>query len=100
MGESGAAPRLSGSGLLARTTARAPSREDWARIGLSVRGPLLTLATAIAFDLLARHSMPVGHPFVFLLLTVVYSTYSGGIRPGLISGLLMVLYAVHFLSTS
>jgi two-component system, cell cycle sensor histidine kinase and response regulator CckA len=99
MGESGAARRLSGSGLLTRTAARAPSREDWARIGPSVRGPLLTLATAIAFDLLARHSMAVSHPFVFLLLTVVYSTSSGGVRPGLISGLLMVLYAVHFLST-
>src|SRR3954465_9453856 len=99
MGESGAARRLSGSGLLARTAARAPSREDWARIGLSVRGPLLTLATAIAFDLLARHGLQVSHPFVFLLLTVVYSTYSGGLRPGIISGILMTLYAVHFLST-
>jgi two-component system, cell cycle sensor histidine kinase and response regulator CckA len=98
MGDSGAVHRISGSGLLARATARVPSRVDWTRIGPSVRGPLLTLATAIVFDLLARQNLPVSHPFVFLLLTVLYSTYSGGLRPGLISGVLMVLYAVHFLS--
>jgi PAS domain S-box-containing protein len=53
---------------------------------------------AILFDQMARHDLPVGHPFAFLFLTIVYSTYSGGIRPGLISGLLTILYAVHFLS--
>jgi two-component system, cell cycle sensor histidine kinase and response regulator CckA len=84
--------------MLARASARARSREDWARIGLSVRGPLLTLAVAILFDQMARHELPVGHPFAFFFLTVVYSTYSGGLRPGLISGLLTILYAVHFLS--
>ena len=56
MSESGAVHRIGGSGLLARTVARVPSRADWTRIGPSVRGPLLTLATAIAFDLLARHN--------------------------------------------
>ena len=99
MGGSGAVHRISGSGLLARAAARVPSRADWTRYGPSVRGPLLTLATAIAFDVLARHNLQLSHPFAFLLLTVVYSTSSGGIRPGLVSGILMVLYAVHFLST-
>ena len=99
MGQSGAAHRISGSGLLARTAARVPSRADWTRIGPSVRGPLLTLATAIGFDLLARHNLELYHPFAFLLLTVIYSTSSGGFRPGLISAILMILYAVHFLST-
>jgi PAS domain S-box-containing protein len=99
MGQSGAVHRISRSGLLARTAARVPSRADWARIGLSVRGPLLTLATAIGFNELAGHSLQVSHPFAFLLLTVVYSTYSGGLWPGIVSGVLMVLYAVHFLST-
>jgi two-component system, cell cycle sensor histidine kinase and response regulator CckA len=98
MGESGAVHRISGSGLLARTAARVPTRADWTRIGLSVRGPLLTLAAAIVLDQLARHNLPVSHPFVFLLVTVVYSTYSGGLRPGFISGVLLLLYAVHFLS--
>jgi two-component system, cell cycle sensor histidine kinase and response regulator CckA len=97
MAESGAVRRISGSGLLART-APGPLRVDWARIGLSVRGPLLTLATAIVLDVLRRHGVPVNHPFAFLLLTVVYSTYSGGLKPGLISGLVSLLYAIHFLS--
>jgi two-component system, cell cycle sensor histidine kinase and response regulator CckA len=96
MTDSGAARRVSGSGILARASTR--SREDWARIGLSVRGPLITLATAILVDQMSRHNLAVAHPFPFLLLTVVYSTYSGGLRPGLISGLLTILYAVHFLS--
>jgi PAS domain S-box-containing protein len=98
MTESGAAHRISGSGFLARVSARAGSREDWARIGFSVRGPLLTLAMAIVFDVMARRSLPFAHPFPFLLLTVVYSGYSGGLRPALISGLLTLLYGVHFLS--
>jgi two-component system cell cycle sensor histidine kinase/response regulator CckA len=99
MGQSGAVHRTSGSGLIARATARAPSRADWARIGLSVKGPLLTLATMILFNELTRHGFQVSHPFVFLLLTVVYSTYSGGARPGIISGVLMILYALGYLST-
>jgi two-component system, cell cycle sensor histidine kinase and response regulator CckA len=98
MTESGAVRRIGGSGIIARASARVRFREDWARIGLSVRGPLLTLATAIAFDLMGRHDLPVDHPFAFLLFTVVYSTYSGGLRPGLISGVLTILYALHFLS--
>jgi two-component system, cell cycle sensor histidine kinase and response regulator CckA len=98
MTESGAAHRVSVAGILSHVTARARSRDDWARIGLSVRGPLLTLVVAIVFDQMARHDLTVTHPFGFLLLTVVYATYSGGLRPGLISGLLTLLYAVHFLS--
>jgi two-component system, cell cycle sensor histidine kinase and response regulator CckA len=98
MGQSGAVHRISGSGLLARASERAPSRADWARIGLSVKGPLLTLAVVIAFDQLTRHGVQVTHPFVFLLLTVVYSTYSGGRLPGILSGVGMILYAIHFLS--
>jgi two-component system cell cycle sensor histidine kinase/response regulator CckA len=98
MTESGAAHRISGSGILARASALLRFKEDWARIGLSVRGPLLTLATAIVFDQMRRHNVPMSHPFPFLLFTVVYSTYSGGLRPGLVSGVLTVLYALHFLS--
>jgi two-component system cell cycle sensor histidine kinase/response regulator CckA len=96
--DTGAAHRMRVAGLLARVTERARSRDDWTRIGLSVRGPLLTLLLAIVFDQMARHGLTVTHPFGFLLLTVVYAAYSGGLRPGLISGLLTLLYAVHFLS--
>ncbi|HYF39709.1 MAG TPA: response regulator [Gemmatimonadales bacterium] len=98
MTQSGAARRIGGSGFLGAVSSRVRSRKDWARIGLSVRGPLLTLGLAILFDQIARQGLPFAHPFAFLLLSVVYATYSGGLRPGIISGLLTLLYAVHFLA--
>jgi two-component system, cell cycle sensor histidine kinase and response regulator CckA len=97
MTESGAAQRGSGSALLVRAAQRLPSRTDWARIGQKVRGPLLTGATAIIFDILARNDLPIAHPFPFLMLTVIYSAYRGGLRPGLISGLVALVYAIGFL---
>ena len=98
MAEGGAAERRSGSALLGRAVERLPSRADWARISHHVRGPLITLATAIIFDVLARNGLPVAHPLPFLMLTVIYSAYEGGLRPGLISAVLFVLYAIHFLA--
>ncbi len=98
MNQSGAAQRVTGTALVARAVARVASGAEWARVGASVRGPLLTMATAILFDVLARHNLPVAHPFPFLLLTAVYSTYSGGLRPGVISALVTLVYALHFLS--
>jgi hypothetical protein len=98
MPESRAAQRESGSALLVRAAEYLPSRADWARIGPSVRGPLLTLGMAIFFDVLARQGLPIAHPFPFLMLTVIYSAYRGGLRPGLVSAVLAFLYAVHFLS--
>jgi PAS domain S-box-containing protein len=90
--------RISGSGILARATAIARSREDWIRIGASARGPLFTAAVDILFDQLARHHLSVAFPFSFLLLTVIYSTANGGFRPGLVSGLIMIVYARGFLA--
>ncbi|HEX2250421.1 MAG TPA: response regulator [Gemmatimonadales bacterium] len=98
MTDSGATHRVIGSGILARISGRIRSREDWAQIGVHVRGPLLTLALAIVFNELVQHGVPFAHPFPFLLVSVVYSGYSGGLRAGLISGLLTLLYAIHFLS--
>ena len=97
MGQSGAVQRVRGSALV-RTAAQMASTADWARVGARVRGPLLTLALAIAFDVLARNNHPIVHPFPFLLITVIYSAYSGGLRPGLISAVVTLLYAVHYLS--
>lgn len=98
MGESGAAQRVTGSALLVRAAARVASSADWPRVGSIVRGPLVTLALAILFDVLARNNLPIAHPFLFLLGSAVYATYSGGLKPGLISGLVTLVYAVHFLS--
>ena len=98
MAESGAAQRISGVATAARAAARGFSQTDWSRIAQVVRGPLLTLATAIGFDVLARHHAPIAYPFPFLILTAVYSTYRGGIWPGILSALVTLLYALHFLS--
>jgi two-component system cell cycle sensor histidine kinase/response regulator CckA len=97
MGQSGAVQRVTGSALV-RAAAQMASTADWARVGARVRGPLLTLAMAIVFDVLARNNHPIAHPFPFLLITVIYSAYSGGLRPGLISAVVTLLYAVHYLS--
>jgi PAS domain S-box-containing protein len=71
-------------------------RAEWSQGAEGVRGPLLTLVSLIVLDQLARHGMPVLYPFPVLLLTVVYSAYVGGLRVGLVSAVLTVLYGVHF----
>jgi PAS domain S-box-containing protein len=98
MGGSGAVPRLSGTAHVARTVARLATGSEWSRVGVYVRGPLLTLAVVILFDILRRNDLPIAQPFPILLLTVIYATYSGGIRPGVISALVTLVYALHFLS--
>ncbi|HEY9015746.1 MAG TPA: ATP-binding protein, partial [Gemmatimonadales bacterium] len=96
--QSGAAPRIRGTEWLLRLTERVRPGTDWARIRQSVRGPLLTFGLALIFDQMVRRGIPVIHPFPFLLVSVVYSAYSGGYRPALISGLVTLLYAVGYLS--
>lgn len=64
----------------------------------SVRGPLLTLATAIIFDTLARYGLAIPTPFTVLLLTVLYAAATGGTRPAVISAVLTTLYALHYFS--
>jgi two-component system, cell cycle sensor histidine kinase and response regulator CckA len=73
-------------------------RPDWRAVGASVRGPLLTLAAAILLDILARERVAVVYPFPVLILTVIYAAASGGLRSGVVSAVLTVLYAVHFFS--
>ena len=69
---------------------------DWARVGASVRGPLLTLAAAVVLDVLRRHEMGLISPFPVLILTVVYSAYIGGLGPALVSVAVTVLDALHY----
>jgi two-component system, cell cycle sensor histidine kinase and response regulator CckA len=71
-------------------------RAGWKRAAETVWGPLLTLATLIVLDLLARSGTPLLEPFPVLLLTVAVSAYLGGLRTALISAVLTVLYGVHF----
>ncbi|MDF3053626.1 MAG: Blue-light-activated protein, partial [Geminicoccaceae bacterium] len=96
MGESGAAQRITGSTFM-RAAARVVGEANWSRVGAVVRGPLVTLATALVFDQLARNNLPIAHPFPFLLFTVVYATYSGGLKPGLLSAVIALSYAVGYL---
>ncbi len=74
------------------------AEEQWARLGRTVPGVLLTIAIVVVFDVLARHGMPVVQPFPILLLSVAISAYRGGTNPGLISAVIAELYAVHFLA--
>ena len=76
----------------------AQASPDWARIGPSVRGPLLTLTAAVLLDVLRRHEMGLISPFPVLILTVVYSAYIGGLGPALVSVAVTVLDALHYFS--
>ena len=69
---------------------------DWARIGASVRGPLLTVAAVVLLDVLRRHEVALLSPFPVLLLTVVYAGATGGLRPALVSVVVTILYALHY----
>src|SRR6185503_13194534 len=67
MTSSSATPSVRTSGeALTLLAGRSP---DWRRIGESVRGPLLTLATAVVLDVLRRHEVGILTPFPLLMLT-------------------------------
>src|SRR5688500_6975968 len=95
MTHSGANPFVQAARARWRDRVQTPMAE-WRRAAETVWGPLLTLGAIILIDQLARHGMPVLYPFPVLLFSVVVSSYLGGLRTGLISAVLTVLYAVHF----
>jgi two-component system cell cycle sensor histidine kinase/response regulator CckA len=95
MAQSGAVQSIRGSVSFRAIISQRP---DWRTVGASVRGPLLTLAAAIILDILAREGVAVVYPFPVLILTVIYAASSGGLRSGLVSAVLTILYAVHFFS--
>lgn len=67
-------------------------------IGLSVLGPLVTLAVAIAADVLARQGVPIPNPVPILMASILFAALRGGFPSGLVSALLTVLYAAHYYS--
>jgi two-component system, cell cycle sensor histidine kinase and response regulator CckA len=69
---------------------------DWLRTGRSVIGPLLTLALAIAADLLARRGLPRPEPIAPLFLAIAYAGLQGGLQPGLISAVITIVYGAHY----
>jgi K+-sensing histidine kinase KdpD len=98
MSPSSVTPSLPGPRELMRLVGSAPV--DWARIGTSVRGPLLTLAAAVLLDVLRRQDVGLISPFPVLLLTIVYSAYVGGLGSALVSVTITILDALHFFAQS
>ena len=74
------------------------THDGGSRIGLQVGGPLLTLAAVVVCDILTRRGIGLPVPMVLLLLTVVASAILGGLRPAIISVVLVLLYSLHFFS--
>jgi two-component system cell cycle sensor histidine kinase/response regulator CckA len=93
MSQSSATPRVQDRALIRWPAGASP---DWATIGISVRGPLLTLAAAVVLDVLRRNDLGLIDPFPILFLTVMYSAYVGGRGPALVSVALTALDALHF----
>jgi len=60
-------------------------------------GPLLTTATAGTLELLHRVAFEIPNAPSIVLLAVVFSTFTGGHRPGLTSaGIAWIYFALHF----
>ncbi len=74
----------------------ASSRSLWTEAG----GPFLTLGTLIAADWLFNTTPNLFNPILIVLVAVVYSAYSGGLIPGLISAAIVVAYQAYSLSPS
>jgi len=64
----------------------------WPRFG----GALLTVCAAAALELASGTALRIPNPPAILLLTTVYSTFSGGLRAGLISAAVSWLYLAYF----
>lgn len=60
-----------------------------------INGPLLTLLVLVVVEALSHtaYSLPEASPLY--LTAVVYSASTGGLRPGLLSGGLVLLYAAY-----
>ncbi|HWQ95344.1 MAG TPA: diguanylate cyclase, partial [Gammaproteobacteria bacterium] len=61
-------------------------------------GPLLSLLTVALLEVFTRTFFPIPNPPAILLITVVYSAFCGGVRPGLLSAAIAWLYFAWFFS--
>src|SRR5262245_18727975 len=68
-------------------------RRLWPRLG----GVLLTVCAAAMLELASRTVLRIPSPAAILVLTTVFSTFSGGLRPGMISAAVSWLYLAYFL---
>ena len=76
-----------------RHHARRIVRRLWLRFG----GALLTVCAAAILELVSGTALRVPNPAAILVLTTVFSTFSGGLRAGLISAAVSWFYLAYFL---
>jgi PAS domain S-box-containing protein len=76
-----------------RHHARRIVRRLWPRFG----GALLTVCAAAILQLVSGTVLRVPNPAAILVLTTAFSTFSGGLRVGLISAAVSWLYLAYFL---
>src|SRR5262245_24466406 len=67
------------------------------RLGPRFGGALLTVCAAAILQLVSGTALRVPNPAAILVLTTVFSTFSGGLRAGLISAAVSWLYLAYFL---
>src|SRR4028119_2170173 len=68
-------------------------------IWLQKGSPLLTVVVIIAIELLNKTVFRIPNPPPIYLTVIVYTAFSGGLRCGLISAAITLLYTVYFFST-
>ncbi len=73
-----------------------PRRASWLRV---VGGPLVTLAAVALIEVLRPTPLHVPGPGVWLVIAVAWSTFVGGLAPGLLSCAITVAYAAWFFLT-
>ncbi|TVQ15899.1 MAG: PAS domain S-box protein [Balneolaceae bacterium] len=68
--------------------------------GLSAEiiGPLLTVMLLFMIELLTSNWLAIHNPAPLYITAVVYSAFKGGLRSGLVSALITVLYASYYFS--
>ena len=68
-------------------------------IWLQKGSPLLTVVVIIAIELLNKTVFKIPNPPPLYLTVIVYTAFSGGLRSGLLSAAITLLYTVYFFST-
>ena len=79
-------------------TARVPPSLRYRNIWFRISGPLLTLGVMAAHSQAYRVGLEIPNPPALLVLAIVFSAYSGGLVPGLISAALSWAYIYFFFS--
>ena len=69
------------------------------RRAATINGPLLTLLLLVLTEWLSRSPYYIPDPGAVGLAAVVYSAASGGVRPGMFSAALVLLYTWYTVST-